>query len=130
VLVSVIHVAGVAVESDTGMLQRCAVCGEMLIDRRNEDMPDGSSGPRSFEPYAWVERNGPGLSIVTEDYVDQHVDQCCDPDATKKSFRFILGIADSAIDSHVRVSLSNSRAIQVLLAGLKKIREYSEPKGK
>lgn len=126
---SVIHVAGIAVESDAGMIQRCAVCGEMLIDNRNINVSEGSSGPRSFEPYAWVERNGPGLSIVTEDYVDQHVDRCCDPDMTKKAFRYVASIASGAL-GFSSPGIGAPFELSFVYGPLRRIHQYAEAKGK
>lgn len=126
---STIHVAGIPVESDVGLLQRCAVCGEMLIDRRNENTPAGSRGPKVFEPYAWVERNGPGLSIVTEDYVDQHVDRCCDPDATKKSFRYVASIASGAL-GFSSPGIGAPFELSFVYGPLRRIHQYAEAKGK
>lgn len=39
-----VHVAG----EYTDLIQRCVVCGEILVDNRNAMVPVGSSAPKGF----------------------------------------------------------------------------------
>ena len=60
-----IHIAG----SMAGLVQRCALCGEVLSDYRNSMIPEGDQPPRGWAIGAHVEIEGinPRSSFVTDD---------------------------------------------------------------
>jgi hypothetical protein len=75
---SVTHVAGHKVEVAGRTIQRCALCGDKLIDDLNEARPEGSGPTPTWEPgrLVRVTAGNPQSSVLLPD-TDQLPDDSC-----------------------------------------------------
>ena len=96
-----IHIAGVAVRVGTLLRQRCAWCGDVLIDldlvniavAPNEDGSPGD-GPGTFAPYALIAVDGLGQWVVPYEEGSELPLRCC---ASQRALKLVKEPSESDV---------------------------------